>query len=97
MAVISKVKSTLNSWSEPDTVKNEIAKKSASGAAIGAATGHAGATLLSTVRGKNSELPKVGATGGAVVGANIGAINGAFTGSLKYLAGNTAKFFGLTD
>lgn len=66
-------------------------------AAIGAATGHAGATLLSTVRGKNSELPKVGATGGAVVGANIGAINGAFTGSLKYLAGNTAKFFGLTD
>lgn len=49
------------------------------------------------MRGKNSELPKVGATGGAVVGANIGAINGAFTGSLKYAAGNTAKFFGLTD
>lgn len=67
------------------------------GAALGSATGVAGATVLSTIRGKNKELPEVGAVGGAVVGANLRAVSGAISGSVKYAAGKTAKFFGWTD
>jgi hypothetical protein len=96
MNVVSKVKSTLNSWSKPSTVGKSIASSSVKGAALGGATGMIGYSALKAIQGKPQTGVTVGATGGAVAGANIGAISGAISGSAKYAVGKTAKFFGWT-
>lgn len=77
MGAISYAKSTLDSWSNSNTITKNIVSSSAQGAAIGGVAGTTVTTTFSSRGFTSKGSVTAGGAAGATLGANVSAIKGA--------------------